>query len=79
MELRGWKRPAFWNLKKELHSRPHFLRHLLCFVGNFSGFSERVFKCCCLVAKKVREKEMTKILLVGFQEKARKDKKMNEF
>ena len=28
MELRGWKRPAFWNLKKELHSRPHFLRHL---------------------------------------------------
>ena len=57
-----------------------FLRHLLCFAGNFSGFLERVFECCYLVAKKVREKEMTEIFFVfGFRGKARKDKKMNGF
>ena len=55
-----------------------FLRHLLCLAGNFSGFSKRVFECCCLVAKKVREKEMTNFLC-GFREKARKDRKMNGF
>ena len=56
-----------------------FLRHFLYFAGNFFGFSKRVFEGCCLVAKKVREKEMTKIFFVGFREKARKDKKMNGF
>ena len=57
-----------------------FLDTYSVFFGNFSGFSERVFECCYLVAKKVREKEMREIFFVfGFRGKARKDKKMNGF
>ena len=52
-----------------------FWNTLLCFAENFFRFSERIFECCCLVAKKVREKVVTKIFFVVFekgQERTRK-------
>ena len=47
----------------------------LCFAGNFSRFSERVFECCCLAAKKVREKEMTKIFFVDSEKRQERTRK----
>ena len=52
-----------------------FLRHFLYFAGNFFGFSKRVFEGCCLVAKKVREKEMTKIFFVVSEKRQERTRK----
>ena len=39
MELRGWKRRAFWNLQEELHSRPHFALSASSSWGQLAQFS----------------------------------------